>query len=93
MLKIEILKRVRTTADGRNFDTYKAVEKSGKLVDLKFTKDVKNMPNESGFIYVENDKINLSNKSKYPVYWVKGVSRYEEYDKSKTDLSNAFEEV
>lgn len=86
MKKIEIIKRVVTTKEGKSFDTFKAVQKNGKLIDCKFTKDVKNLPDESCFMYVEEDKINIDKNKKYPTLWVKKVVKYEESISKETTL-------
>lgn len=77
--EIEIMTReVQFEENGKKktFTAYKAVEASGKLVDLKFTKAVKNAPEEDGVIVVERDQINLAKNQKYPCYWVKGIVEF-----------------
>lgn len=88
MLKIEIYKKAITTKEGKSFDVFKCIDKMGKKVDLKFTKAVKNLPDDSGFIYVEDDKINLDTHSRYPVYWVKGVENYERFERTNKAFEN-----
>lgn len=77
--------------DGREFDTYKAVQKDGKIVDLKFTRDVKNLPTEDCYIVVAGDKINLAKKREYPCFWVKEVSEIIPFEKQEEDLTEYFE--
>ena len=91
MKKIEIIKRVVTTKDGKSFDTFKAVQKDGKLIDCKFTRDVKNLPTESCMMFVEKENINVNRSGKYPVVWVKKVEKYEE-SKTIRDNTDIFED-
>lgn len=91
--KIELIKKTATTKDGRNFNTFKGVQKDGKLIDVKFTKDVKNVPNESGIIVVPVDKINIDKNRKYPVCWVKEIKEFEPKSTTlNTDVTEIFGE-
>lgn len=75
---IEILVRDVKTKDGKKtFKAYKVVEKSGQLVDLSFTRDVKELPDVNGFITVKADKINKQTNLRYPKYWVKAIENFE----------------
>lgn len=91
MKKIEIIKRVVTTKEGKSFDAFKAVQKDGKLIDLKFKKEVKNLPSESCFMFVEKENINVNRSGKYPVVWVAKVEKYEE-SKTIRDNTDIFED-
>lgn len=74
-VKIEIIRKTLTTNDKtRTFYVYKGVQKNGKLIDVKFTRDVTNIPKIDNFIIeVSKDKINLDKDRKYPCYWVKEI--------------------
>ena len=63
--KIEIhsVKEV-TTKDGKRFNAYKCVTKSGKLVDLKFTRLCRDLPTKPCFIYAEADNVNMQKNLK-----------------------------
>lgn len=91
MKKIEILKRTITTKEGKSFDAFKAVQKDGKLIDLKFKKEVKNLPSESCFMFVEKENLNVNRSGRYPVVWVAKVEKYEE-SKTIRDNSDIFED-
>lgn len=77
--------------DGREFDTFKAVQKDGKLVDLKFTREVKKTPTEDCYIVVARDKINLAKRQEYPCYWVKEIVEIIPFEKQEEDLSEYFD--
>ena len=91
MKKIEILKRTITTKEGKSFDAFKAVQKDGKLIDLKKKKEVKNLPSESCFMFVEKENLNVNRSGKYPVVWVAKVEKYEE-SKTIRDNTDMFED-
>lgn len=80
MLKIEIsVKTVRFAGEEKeeSFLAYKGFTKKG-WIDLKFTKDVKDVPTKNGFIYVESENVNVNRTGRFPVIWVKKVEKFEE---------------
>ena len=80
MLKIEIsVKTVRFAGEEKeeSFLAYKGFTKKG-WIDLKFTKDVKEVPTKNGYIYVESDNVNVNRTGRFPVIWVKKVEKFEE---------------
>lgn len=76
LLKIEVIVKAMTTKDGRSFNTYKGVQKDGKLIDLKFRKEVK-APDCNGYIYCEKEQVNLVKNVKFPVVWVRKIEKFE----------------
>lgn len=74
--KIELIKRVVTTKEGKSFDTFKAVQKDGKLIDVHFKKTCK-MPTESGFATIESDKLQLNKTKKFPELWISEIKEFE----------------
>ena len=77
--RIKILVSERTTNDGRKFNTFKtpSQKKNGVLIDVKFRKEVQNVPKESSFITVAVDDMNLSTRGEYPVLWIKAIADVE----------------
>lgn len=64
------------TKDGRTFTTYKTIIKEdnrNKLIDLCFTRDVRNTPTEPCIIRVPDGKWNISRRELYPRCWVKEI--------------------
>lgn len=58
------------TYNGRTFKAYKT--QFGKLyVDVKFTKTSPYVPDESGYITLPADSININTEKNYPVIWVR----------------------
>lgn len=60
----------------QKFFTHKAIQKNGKLMSLKFTREAKNTPQQVGtsLIAVELENMNIDKVSSiYPTLWVKNV--------------------
>ena len=74
MVAIEIfeVKEVKTQ-DGKKFNAYTAITKTGRKITCKFTKDVKNLPVKPCTIIAPDDAVNVSLTSKYPTLWVHAV--------------------
>lgn len=78
--KIEVhsIKEV-ITKDGKRFYAYKCVTKSGKLVDLKFTRLCNDLPVKPCFIYVKPENVNIQKNLKFPCVWVSGIHHIEDF--------------
>lgn len=82
-VKIEVVEVKDVKLDnGRTFKAYKTEIKVGdgkekQVVDLKFRREAKNVPQERCYIYVDVDQFNVSKKGRYPVVWVNTVNRIE----------------
>lgn len=80
MLKIEIsVKTVKFAGENgeESFLAYKGFTKKG-WVDLRFTKEVENVPTKNGYIYVENENCNVNKTGRFPIIWVKKIEKFEE---------------
>lgn len=80
MLKIEIsVRTVKFAGEEKeeSFLAYKGFTKKG-WIDLKFTKDVKDVPERNGYIYVEKENVNVNRTGRFPVIWVKKFEKFEE---------------
>lgn len=75
--KIKILVQPRKTKDGRSFDTYKTTSKNGRLMDVKFRKEVKDLPSGNCYAIIDVDNMNIDKNREYPVLWVSQVESYE----------------
>ena len=77
-LKIEVVEvRDVETKSGLKFKAYKTVDKNGKMFDLKFRRDAKNIPSERCYIFVDSDKCNVTRNTRFPCCWVNTVNRIE----------------
>lgn len=71
-LEIKCYVKVGKTKAGKSFNFFKTELKGGKLVDLKFTKAVTTLPNESCILIVNEEDINVDNTRLYPCVWCRG---------------------
>lgn len=71
--KIKVIVTERTSADGRKFNSFKTFSKNGRATDLKFRKEVRNVPTENCYIVVNVDDMNVNTSGEYPVCWVKAI--------------------
>ena len=79
MLKNDSVKlRVRvkhiTTKDGRTFNAYETIGKNGTRINVKFRKEVKNLPSEDSYIIVPVEKMNYAKNTIYPTIWVHEIT-------------------
>lgn len=88
MSKVTIIVRSEhkqgTTAEGKKYDfyAYTATTKTGRLARIKFTKAVKNAPQEVGYFNVATDTtaINRDNQLAYLTYWIKSIDSVTPYE-------------
>lgn len=75
-MKAIILKKELTTKDGKKqFTVYKIVESDGKLVDLRFKKDVDlALFKEGNKFDIECGYLQLATQYEYPRYYISAVS-------------------
>lgn len=78
MKKLEVLVKELQTKEGKKFNAYKVVTNEGKLMDLKFRKAVKTLPEKNCFINVKEENISIDRNRKYPVAWIHEVDSIEE---------------
>lgn len=76
--RIKITVAEKQTTDGKKFNTYKATTKNGRLIDCKFRKEVKNLPEKTCYAIICVDDMNVVRNTEYPVMWVKAVQSYED---------------
>lgn len=87
-IKIRVIEvKEVTTKNGNKFNAYKTVDKRGKKLDLRFTKEVTLLPKMPCTIIVDDDKCNVSTNREYPILWVQEVKRIEESQR-KSNVSD-----
>lgn len=84
--EIKVVVKEATTKDGKPFNTYKVVQKDGKLVDCRFRKEVRNLPTKTCVMVVEKENIHLDSKREYPCYWVKAIEELKEIEINAKEL-------
>lgn len=72
-LKLRVRVKRITTKDGRTFDAYETVGKNGVRINVKFRKEVKNLPLDDSYIIVPIEKVNYARNTIYPTIWVQEV--------------------
>lgn len=87
-VKIIEVKEITTKA-GQKFNAYKTVDRYGKKMDVRFTRDVVAPPTEPCTIVVDDTLANVSTNRQYPCLWVKGIKAIEETVR-KSNLSDYF---
>lgn len=73
VLEIPVIVRELETKDGKKFNVYKAVQNNGKLIDLKFRREVKNLPDRNCIIKVLPENLNIDKTRQYPALWCKKI--------------------
>lgn len=92
--KIQILVTPRKTSEGRSFNTYKTTTKNGRLMDVKFRKEVKELPTTNCYAIIGVDNMNVDANRQYPLLWVSAVESYESYkDNSKEQNKKKLDEM
>lgn len=82
-LKCEIVKvEQKKNKDGNKFNTYKTVDKNGKLLDVRFTRDSRFSTDKCGTVYGEG---NIDRQRQYPCVWFKSVESFEPWVEDTTD--------
>lgn len=89
-MKIEITAKTITKKDGTTFLAFKGLTKKG-WYDLKFRKEVENVPEMSCIIYVNKEDVNINRQQKFPVIWVKKIQKIEEL-KFEQNIDDYFDE-
>lgn len=68
-LKITVTEKA--TKEGRKFNTYKTYSKNGRPTEVKFRKDVTDLPKKTGFYTFDEEALNLNTTGEYPVLWIR----------------------
>lgn len=77
MIKIELRTKTIKTKDGTEFIAFKGFTKKG-WTDLRFTKEVSNPPKTNSIIFVKEENLNVNQKGRFPVIWVRAIEKIEE---------------
>ena len=87
-IKIRVIEVNEVTAtNGNKFMAYKTVDKRGRKLDLRFTREVTLLPKKRCTIIVADDKCNVSTNREYPILWVQEVLRIEDNTQRKSNVS------
>ena len=72
----------------RKFNTYKAVQKDGKLVDCKFRKEVIPLPTENSIVEVFSNNMNMAKNTLFPCLWVAKIEKITPTKDIHVEISN-----
>ncbi len=72
-LEIKVIVREYETREGKKFNAFKAVQNNGKLIDLRFQRVVKNLPEQNCIIKVLPENINIDRNRQFPCLWCKKI--------------------
>ena len=87
--RIKVLVYEKQTKEGKKFNTYKTVSKNGRLMDVKFRKEVKDLPEKNCFAVIACDNMNIDSNREYPVLWVNAVENYLPLDEVASEANKA----
>ena len=90
-IKVATVKEVKNQKTGQKFNVYQTVDKTGKLMDLKFRRTCANIPTERCYIFVDDDQCNVSRRTEYPTLWVSNVNRIEPLAAGAGNVGEFFE--
>lgn len=92
--KLKVVVTERKTEEGRTFNVFNTYSKNGRKMELKFRKEVKNIPDKNCHIICKIDDIHVNTSNEYPVVWVKGIqeiiSNEDEYTEANRTKVNEF---
>ena len=86
--KIKVVEVNEITANnGNKFTAYKTVNKDGRKMDLRFTRDcvakcADLIPTEPCFIHVPVTEANVDQTRQFPVLWVKEIASVEPFERT-----------
>ena len=75
--KFKIYVTERSTKDGRKFNAYHTFSKNDRRTEVKFNRDVKELPSKTCYVEVEETKCNLNTSGEYPVLYIKEIIKIE----------------
>lgn len=86
----EVLKFEIVTGEYKNdkvkFNVYKAfIGTKKKGYTLKFRKDVKNLPQESGFLTCRPQDMSIDKSGKYPVLWIHAYETFTPHENDNVE--------
>ena len=88
--EIEIVRVKEVKYNNTAFLAFQAVDKNGKLIDVKFVKGCQNVPTEHCIIVVRTDNMNVDTHRRYPCLWVKNVEQIKPVVYNNSSLDEYF---
>lgn len=72
-IKVKEIEIKKGPNKGKKFDSYRAVQKDGKLIDCRFRQEVKDLPTEDCYIVVDVDNMNYDRSREFPRLWIHAI--------------------
>ena len=76
-LKIVVTERKH---EGRSFNVFHTFSKNGRRTEVKFRKEVKNLPDKTCYVVVNVDDMNLNTSGEFPICWIKAIQSIEDLE-------------
>jgi hypothetical protein len=76
VLEIEVHEITVKNSDGsikNKFNAYKTYLTNGKIMDVRFPQQVKNLPKENCYIKVNSNDVNIDKSHKFPRMWIQEI--------------------
>lgn len=81
-LKVNVVER---EYQGRKFNVYETFSKNGRKTELKFRKEVKNLPTAKCYIVCDIDKVSVNTASEFPVVWVHEILEIQDIEQANIE--------
>ena len=75
----------------RKFKAYKTVDKTGRKMDVRFTRECSNTPSEPCTIVCDTQDCTVDTRRQFPILWIKNVQRIEPLER-KSNVSEFFDD-
>lgn len=92
MKEFKIIEVNEINAAGKKFNAYKTLTKSGKKMDVRFTRTCHNVPTEPCIIRVADENANVDTNRQYPVLWIKDVESTRPFER-KNKVEEFFSDI
>ena len=79
--EIRVIVKTLKTHDGKEFNAYSAYDKDNKRYKVKFTRAVKNLPEESCMLVLDSIDANVSEDAYGYVLWIDKIAETKPYEK------------
>lgn len=93
-IKIVKVEEKENRVSNNKFMTYKTIDpKTGKLIDLRFTRAVpeKDRPTKKCYVIVKEGDSNIDRSKEWPLCWVKKIEKIVEFKSSESSEKTGFE--
>ena len=85
-LELRLYAREAQNKEGETFTAFKTVRNDGKFQDVKFRREIENVPVEDCYIVVDSSQVDMesSKVKRYPALWVHEIEEIKPLQFEKT---------